>query len=431
MKVRGNTELGPVVHAPLEADLRVGTELAGYRIDELVGRGGMGVVYRAEHLHLQRTVALKLLVPELSHGEGFRKRFVREARTAAAIQHPNVVTVFDAGEADGLLYIAMQYVDGTDLAALLERDGALDLERTLSIVTDVGAGLDAAHELDIVHRDVKPGNILLGGDRAYLADFGLMRAMSASAPLTQGEVVGTVDYIAPEQIEGGAIDGRADVYALGCVLYHCLTGAVPYEKDSQIAVIYAHLQEQPTPPALKRPGLPAALDEVLATALAKRPQDRFASGGELVAALRTALGQSGASPDRPSARRVPRPKVLVAAGETSVRAAIAVSLDSGRFELFEVDDGRQAVQTACREKPDLVIVDWGLPGLSGAEVCRVLREQPATAAAKIIALSARSEGLDERIARAAGADAHVAKPFSSLQLLYAVGDLVGHEIFSS
>src|SRR6266849_6815932 len=259
---RNDTEHGSSPLAALAPEVRTGRELAG--------RGGMGVVYRAEQLRLERTVALKLLVPELSDADGFRERFIREARTAAAIQHPNIVTVYDAGEADGLLYIAMQLIEGTDLATTLSREGALEPTRALEILGQVAEALDAAHALGIVHRDVKPGNVLLDAARAYLTDFGLTRTMSAQTALTvQGQFVGTIDYVPPEQIKGGPLDARTDVYALGCVLYHCLTGAAPFVKDSQLSVIYAHLEEEPPSLVSLRPGLTRELDAVIAKAMAK------------------------------------------------------------------------------------------------------------------------------------------------------------------
>ncbi len=430
---RDDTEHGSSPPAPLAPDVRAGTELAGYRIEELIGRGGMGVVYRAEQLHLGRTVALKLLVPELAEADGFRERFVREARTAAAIQHPNIVTVYDAGEADGLLYIAMQLVEGTDLATTLSREGALEPRRAIAILGQVADALDAAHALGIVHRDVKPGNVLLDSSRAYLTDFGLTRTKSSKTALTvQGQFVGTVDYVPPEQIKGEPLDARTDVYALGCVLYHCLAGAVPFEKDSQVSVIYAHLQEEPPSLVSALPGLPRDLDAVIAKAMAKRQAERYESCAELIAAARTAIGEETAPP---SAGPAPAPlapalKVLIADGDASVRAMIRVSLSAGRFEVLEADDGRKALELARRELPDLVFVDWGLTEVPCAELCGALRADARTARAKVVVLAGRAEALDGRAARAAGADDHIAKPFSSLQLLYKLGDLLDQDLIS-
>jgi serine/threonine protein kinase len=212
------------------ADPRLGTRLAGYQIQALLGRGGMGVVYLAEQTGPHRRVALKLLVDPATASQGFRTRFLRESELAAAIDHPNVLPVYDAGDTDGVLWIAMRHVDGIDLAALLERQGPLASEQALGIVGQVAGALDAAHARGLVHRDVKPGNVLLAVQddavtHAYLADFGLTKRIGGARGLTlSGQVLGTIDYIAPEQVQGGPVDGRADQYALGCVLFECLTG---------------------------------------------------------------------------------------------------------------------------------------------------------------------------------------------------------------
>ena len=198
----------------------IGTELAGYRLEALIGHGGMGVVYRAHDLALDRDVALKLLAPHLADDVSFRERFLRESRLAASLEHPNVVPIHDAGEIDGQLYIAMRLVDGTDLKQLL-REGPLDPARAIHIVEQIAGALDAAHARGLVHRDVKPSNVLLDEhEHAYLADFGLSRYLGeAGAALGAENSLGTIDYVAPEQIRGEEIDGRADVYALGCLLY--------------------------------------------------------------------------------------------------------------------------------------------------------------------------------------------------------------------
>src|SRR3954470_1676998 len=251
----------------------------------------MGVVYQAQHVHLGRTVALKLLAPELSRSDDFRARFLRESRLAAPVGHPGIVTVYDAGEVDGVLFIAMRFVRGTDLAALLQKRAPLGVDETLSILNQVATALDAAHASGLVHRDVKPANVMIEGQRCYLTDFGLTkRASEDTAQLTAaGQFLGTVDYIAPEQIEGRHIDGRADQYALGCVLFECLTGTRPYPRDSQVAVIYAQLREPPPRASELRPDLRAALDGVVAKAMAKDPLDRYATCGQFVAAAVAAL----------------------------------------------------------------------------------------------------------------------------------------------
>ena len=218
----------------LSVDPRIGSELFGYRVEALLGRGGMSVVYRAHDLALDRKVALKLLASELAGDDRFRARFLRESRVAASLDHPNVVPIYEAGEAEGLLCIAMRYVEGTDLKRLLREEGALEPDRALDYCAQVAAALDAAHEHGLVHRDVKPSNVLITrSGHCYLADFGLTYSAADRSDLTQtGHLVGTVDYAAPEQIEGKAVDGRADVYSLGCLLYECLAGSVPFAKDS-------------------------------------------------------------------------------------------------------------------------------------------------------------------------------------------------------
>ncbi|HYX87751.1 MAG TPA: protein kinase [Gaiellaceae bacterium] len=290
----------------IASDPRIGTELAGYRIEEPVGRGGMSVVYRARDLRLDRPVALKLLTSELAGDERFRTRFLRESRLAAAIEHPNIIPVYEAGEADGVLYLAMRYVDGVDLARLLGPGQPLEPERALAILARVASALDAAHLRGLVHRDVKPSNVLIGGpasDETYLCDFGLSKRVSSLSGLTAvGQLMGTVDYMAPEQIEGRGLDARADVYALGAVLFECLAGTPPYRRESEVAVLWAHMQE-PLPALTElRPELPSGLDAILARALAKDPGERHASAGELVDAVRGELGLGEADqrePDRP------------------------------------------------------------------------------------------------------------------------------------
>ena len=265
----------------------------------------MGTVYRAEDAE-GRVVALKLLAPALARDERFRRRFLRESRIAAALRHPYVVPVVTAGEADGTLYLAMELVAGTDLREELRRDGPLDPDRALVLLGKVADAIDAAHAVGLVHRDIKPGNILIDGERAVVCDFGLARHVSTVDSLTaERGFVGTVDYVAPEQIEGKTADGRVDVYALGCVLVETLTGRKPVARDTELATVYAHLSEQPPRVSELRRELPPALDEVIATALAKDPDDRYATAGELVRAARKALR---APPRR--ARPMVRPRAL-------------------------------------------------------------------------------------------------------------------------
>jgi len=292
--------------------LTPGQQLAGYRIDAVAGRGGMGVVYRATQLALDRTVALKLIAPDVAEDSGFRERFQRESRIAASIEHPNVIPVHEAGEADGLLFISMRYVDGTDLRELLARGGPLDPIRAAGIITQVANALDAAHARGLVHRDIKPANVLIasrgGVEHVYLTDFGLSKQSSSQSGLTKtGQWVGTLDYVSPEQIEGRQVDPRTDIYALGCVLFQTLTGAVPFERDSEVSKMWAHVSEPPPAPSQRRPGVPPALDPVVARAMAKDPEHRFVSAGELAGATRAAVtgARAGAAQSPPSAAAGP------------------------------------------------------------------------------------------------------------------------------
>ncbi len=277
-------------------DTRVGTEVAGYRIEELIGRGGMGAVYLAEHVRLGRKVALKLLAPELAGNEKFRDRFLRESKLAAAIDHPNIVPIYDADEAEGVLFLAMRFVEGTDLRGLITSEGRLDPPRTASIAQQLGDALDVAHAKGLVHRDVKPANVLVtprrdsaGRDHAYLSDFGLTkRALSVSGLTQTGQIVGTIDYVAPEQVKGDPVDGKADQYSMGCLLYQCLTGEVPFPRDIEVAVLWAHVQEPA--PSLAGQGFGKRVDAVVDKALAKEPKDRYDSCGELAAAFSEAVG---------------------------------------------------------------------------------------------------------------------------------------------
>jgi hypothetical protein len=292
----------------MSTDPRLGSRLGSYRIDAVLGRGGMGVVYLAEHLRLKKKVALKVLPPELAADQAFRLRFERESQIAAALDHPNIVTVHDAGEADGLLYIAMRYVEGTDLAGLLRTQGALEPGWALAILGQAADALDEAHAAGLVHRDVKPANILLAparrgtGEHVFLSDFGLAKEWASASHLTRsGYFVGTIHYSSPEQFQSGPIDGRTDVYSLGCVLFECLTGRVPYDRASDPAVMYAHLQEPPPSATSLRTELPPAIDDVVATAMAKRKEDRYPTCGEMVGAARRVMVEGDVAPP-PTAR---------------------------------------------------------------------------------------------------------------------------------
>jgi tRNA A-37 threonylcarbamoyl transferase component Bud32 len=289
--------------------LQAGYELAGYRIVSQLARGGFSTVYLVRDLGLHRRVAVKVLAPELAADARFRQRFLRESQVAASLDHPNIVPIYDAGEAEGLLFIAMRYVEGTDLGTLLSSEGPLELARVLALLGPIADALDTAHQQGLVHRDVKPGNVLIGHaggrEHAYLADFGLTKNVSSLTGLTAtGQFLGTVDYMAPEQIEGRPVTAATDVYSLGCVLFECLSGHPPFERETEAAVLWGHMQE--APPPLGQP----ALDPVFAKALAKEPAQRFETCGAFVAAA-TPVAASPTRPADPAVRRTdaPRPSI--------------------------------------------------------------------------------------------------------------------------
>jgi ABC-type branched-subunit amino acid transport system substrate-binding protein len=301
-----------------------GSTFAGYRVESLVGRGGMGVVYRARDLSLDRPVALKLVAPELAQDERFRARFLKEPRLAASLDHPNVIPIYAAGERDGRLYLAMRFVDGSDLKTILAREGTLPPERALRVLGQIAGALDTAHRRRLVHRDVKPANVLLDeGEHAYLTDFGITKQVGGASTDT-AQMVGTLDYLAPEQIRGEPVDGSTDCYALACVLYECLSGAPPFRRETEAETLWAHMQEEPPP--LR--GYPA-LEPVLRKALAKEKKERHASCRALVEEAGRALGL--AAPGRaPRARVLPallcRRRALMASGLLVLAAAGALAI---------------------------------------------------------------------------------------------------------
>jgi serine/threonine protein kinase len=302
-------------------ELSDGDEFAGYRVERRLGRGGMGILYLALEPGLERRVALKLIAPEAASDEVFARRFAEESRIAASIEHPNVVPIYAAGEEAGVPYIAMRYVAGADLARRLVREGRLSPEIAVDLISQVGNGLDAIHAAGLIHRDVKPANVLLsgddGGDHAYITDFGVARNVATESGLTQtGRFVGTLDYVAPEQISGGAIDARVDVYALGCLLFKLLTGEVPFPKDGDAARLFAHLNDPPPAPSLYVPEVSMALDDVVIRAMSKSPDDRYPSAGDLGRAAQAALrGEHTTVPER-----------TVATGAAATRTAETISV---------------------------------------------------------------------------------------------------------
>ena len=311
-------------------ELHPGDVLAGYRIDAVAGRGGMGVVYRATHLRLERADGLKVIAPELADEPEFRSRFEREWRVAAQIDHPNVIPIYSAGEENGLLYIAMRFVEGTDVRAVLVREGRIEPRRAARIVDAVAAALDAAHERGLVHRDVKPANVLLARQRerehVYLTDFGLTKMLSSAQGETKtGMFVGTIDYVSPEQVLGGPLDARSDIYSLGCMLFHMLTGRVPYPVDFEAAKLVAHTRD-PVPSVLSvAPDLPSQFDAVVRRAMAKHPDQRYLSAGDLGrAALAAAEGRTVTRAQTSVARGAAAPAAVSSAYATPTTESATV-----------------------------------------------------------------------------------------------------------
>ena len=336
-------------------ELSEGDEFAGYRIERRLGRGGMGVLYLALEPGLERQVALKLIAPEAAADEVFARRFAEESKVAASIEHPNVVPIYAAGEEAGVPFIAMRYVAGADLARRLAREGRLETAVAVELIAQVGNGLDAIHAAGLVHRDVKPANVLLSGregvEHAYITDFGVARNVATESGLTQtGRFVGTLDYVAPEQISGGAVDACADVYALGCLLFKLLTGEVPFPKDGEAARLFAHLNDPPPAPSLYVPEVSMALDDVVIRAMSKGPEDRYPSAGDLGRAAQAALrGEQATVPER-----------TVATGAAATRTTETISVTSG-----EAAAPRQPTAPTRQARTEVDVSDgrrkWRLP----------------------------------------------------------------------
>ena len=299
--------------------LAPGALIAGYRVESQIGAGGMAMVLRARDDALGRTIALKILAPARASDAEFRQRFVRESRAVAAVDHPHIIPVYAAGEAGGVLYLAMRFVVGGDLRSVVEREGPLSGDRAVTLLSPIASALDAAHAAGLVHRDVKPANILVDSapgrpEHPYLSDFGLAKGSASSTGLTgTGAFLGTPDYAAPEQISGKPARSQTDQYALACVVYTVLTGSLPFAREESMAVLWAHMYDQPPSLSTMRPDLPAALDTVLARALAKTPEERYAACGEFIDALRAALSDSA---------RAGSGVALASAGSPSADAAV-------------------------------------------------------------------------------------------------------------
>jgi serine/threonine protein kinase len=324
-----------------------GSTFAGCRLDRVAGRGGMGVVFRATQLALQRPVALKAIAPELAADEDYRERFQRESHLAASIDHPNVIPVYEAGELDGTLYLMMRWVEGTDLRTLLTTSGRVSPGRAITLLRPVASALAAAHRRGLVHRDIKPANVMIArgddeddDDHVYLTDFGIARRVGGDSLTRTGTFVGTVDYTAPERIIGGKGDAAADIYSLGCVLFETLTGHVPFDRPTDVSKIYAHVND-PIPSAREEvAGVPESLDAIIAKAMAKRPEDRFGSAGELAVALGQALQEldtaervAAAPEPRPDAKDAAVPTVMADDAATRIKpAAPSNEPDTPRIE---------------------------------------------------------------------------------------------------
>jgi len=369
-------------------DLLPGAEIAGCRIDAVAGRGGMGIVYRATQLSLGRPVAVKLIAPDRAGDPGFRERFERESRVAAAIDHPNVVPVYAAGEEGGHLYLVMRYVKGIDLQALLAREQRLPAAHVAEIACQIGAALDAAHAVGLVHRDVKPANVLLTGEHAYLADFGLSQIVGTETRLTStGQWIGTVDFMAPEQFSGAEVDARADVYALGCVLYNALCGEVPYPRGTVPATMLAHMHDTPPRPTAVAAGVPDGFDRVIARALAKDPERRYPSAGDLGrAALAAAEGRHVTESERTVARGAAAPHDVAADERTNGRSAAPAEPPTAVTALVPASETAAPPRDRTARQPGETLPLGDRPR-------RRLRGRAATVLAGLLALGAAAAGV--------------------------------------
>jgi Protein kinase domain len=356
--------------SPPAGDLAPGDRVASYQIEEQIGTGGMAVVFRALDLRLDRQVALKVLAPRLAEDEAFRLRFIRESRAAAGVDHPHIIPIFEAGEASGVLFIAMRYVAFGDVRMLIETEGRLATGRVTSITTQVASALDAAHAHGLIHRDVKPGNMLLaatggnGTDHVYLSDFGLSKHSLATSTLTAtGQFMGTLDYVSPEQIQGQPADGRADQYALACTVIEMLSGAPPFKRDDSMALLWAQLEAPPPDLRQRRPDLPVAVSDVVRTALAKSPADRYPSCLAFASALRAAFG---AEPPRQR-------------GPQTALAGLAPQSAPAPPQPARPEPARPAAAVQTRADPVPVMVDPQLPPPidAGAERTPTARVIPA------------------------------------------------------
>src|SRR4051794_10930685 len=376
-------------------EFAIGASFAEHVIRGVAGRGGMGIVYRAMHVPLKREVALKVIAPNISADEEVRARFRNEFEAAASIQHPNVIPIYHAGEEDGLLYVTMRYVQGEDLARLVAMETRLEPVRAAVIIAQVAAALDAAHARGLVHRDVKPANVLIEGrgelENALLTDFGLTKSLQSDNKMTKtGTVIGTFDYTAPEQLEGRAVDARTDVYALGCVFFQTLTGRVPFPRDTLGATLFAHFEAAPPSVTALVPEVPAVLDEVIATAMAKDPAARYQSAGDLARAALAAVDQHKlaggmtllAAGERPSGWNWPAATEAQVVG-VPLQSALATEIASGPFVgRHDALERLRAHYERAKEGVRQVVLVSGEPGIGksrlASEIAREAHEAGAT-----------------------------------------------------
>src|SRR4051794_38848038 len=376
-------------------EFAIGASFAEHVIRGVAGRGGMGIVYRAMHVPLKREVALKVIAPNISADEEVRARFRNEFEAAASIQHPNVIPIYHAGEEDGLLYVTMRYVQGEDLARLVAMETRLEPVRAAVLIGQVAAALDAAHARGLVHRDVKPANVLIESvgelENALLTDFGLTKSLQSDNKMTKtGTVIGTFDYTAPEQLEGRAVDARTDVYALGCVFFQTLTGRVPFPRDSLGATLFAHFEAAPPSVTALVPEAPATLDEVIATAMAKDPAARYQSAGDLARAALAAVDQHKlaggmtllSAGERPSGWNWPTATERPAEG-VPLQSALASEIASGPFVgRHDALERLRAHYERAKEGVRQVVLVSGEPGIGksrlASEIAREAHEAGAT-----------------------------------------------------
>lgn len=382
------------------ASLTPGSVLAGYTIVRALGTGGMGTVYLARHPRLPKHVALKVLAPALGVDPSFRVRFEREAHLAAQLDHPNVVSVHDCGNAEGLMWLAMQFVDGSNAAMLLsERGNGLEPAQALDILTQAARGLDAAHRHGILHRDIKPANLMVtpgwdgspDSERVLVSDFGIARTLDSATVLTQtGSFLGTLAYAAPELIEGVEVDHRADIYSLGCTLHAMLTGSVAFPRSNPMAIMHAHMAAAPPRPSETHPHLPPAIDAVIATAMAKDPADRYPSCRALAEAAASALATAHlavtvtsptpspapTTPTRPGPPATPEPAIPAAAGRArrglvlsaAVSAVVAVVVAAAVLAIRSDDTGDSGGSPGPQSAISSTVPGASGPAASGASL---------------------------------------------------------------